>query len=246
MRYIKLHDETATSADVHAELVAAFHFTVSHSRVQKMARVAYVGLEAERAKLARHGGAKGKRRAPTPPETAHPPTASRSEGSADPLFGISRDDEAGLPGSRDTSDSGRDTIDSSLLNEHGEAPPCCPLVAHVARAFLNFEKTVGATKAEIAKASRNAMDARTHVSLKAMHVEPTPKNFVLGSKAYKLMIKDAQTKGAVLDDMVYWKMAHMYAADPVALRSFAMPTAEDMGKVRALILNEYAPRPPPP
>jgi len=81
MRYIKLHDETATSADVHAELVAAFHFTVSHSRVQKMARVAYVGLEAERAKLARHGGAKGKRRAPTPPETAHPPTASRSEGS---------------------------------------------------------------------------------------------------------------------------------------------------------------------
>ena len=162
-----------------------------------------------------------------------PPLASATDTSGVGVGFVEAD-----PGSRDTSDSGRDT----QLAVAG-APPSAPessLVAHVQRAFRTFERTVGATSKEVARAQVDVMNAEIAAALARMHIEPSPKNFVLGRKAYSLAAVEATTTGTVSDDVVYWYMAVMYAANPTELASFETPTPTDMASVRARIVRDRA------
>ena len=97
---------------------------------------------------------------------------------------------------------------------------------------------MGATKSEIKKAGANNMDAQIRSGLERMSIQPSTENYVLGSKAFKLMQQEAK-RGRVSEDMVYWYMATMYALNPTDLASFANPTPEEVAKVRALILRKY-------
>ena len=67
---------------------------------------------------------------------------------------------------------------------------------HVQQAFRNFERTVGATEAECRKYGAR-MDATTLVALKAMSVDPTARNYALGTKALRLLEREAKEKGVV-------------------------------------------------
>ena len=114
---------------------------------------------------------------------------------------------------------------------------------HVQQAFRNFERTVGATEAECRKYGAR-MDATTLVALKAMSVDPTARNYALGTKALRLLEQEAKEKGVVSDDMVYWYMAGMYAEDQKLgrarmLADFETPSARDVERVRGLILAEF-------
>ena len=89
------------------------------------------------------------------------------------------------------------------------------------------------------------LDVKTMVALKAMSVDPTARNYLLGTKALRLVEEEAKTKGVVSDDMVYWYMAVMYAEDQKLgraermLADFETPSARDVEKVRGHILREF-------
>ena len=76
-------------------------------------------------------------------------------------------------------------------------------------------------------------------------VDPTARNYALGTKALRLVEEDAKKKGVVSDDRVYWYMAVMYAEDQKLRRAdrmltdFETPSARDVEKVRAHILREF-------
>ena len=88
------------------------------------------------------------------------------------------------------------------------------------------------------------LDVKTMVALNAMSVDPTARNYLLGTKALRLVEEEAKTKGVVSDDMVYWYMAGMYAEDQKLgrarmLADFETPSARDVEKVRGHILREF-------
>ena len=154
--------------------------------------------------------------------------------------GASADAHGGGGSNRGTSASGASTHEA----EAADVPrPLTRLELHVQQAFRNFERTVGATEAECRKYGAR-MDATTLVALKAMSVDPTARNYALGTKALRLLEQEAKEKGVVSDDMVYWYMAGMYAEDQKLgrarmLADFETPSARDVERVRGLILAEF-------
>ena len=144
------------------------------------------------------------------------------------------------PLSRGSDDGHSDSDKSAQSTQHAVQEPSAltPLKEHVQQAFNRFKRTVGASKKEISKAGTNFMGSETCAGLEQMSIPPTAENYVLGSKALKVTAREAKM-GVVGDDMVYWRMAVMYALNPTELHYFANPTAAECDKVRALILNEH-------